>query len=97
MILESLRKKHQLTGKAPGLIHTNQSYLFPNPGSVEVPLGLLADNAAGVYSTDTVYSNFDVDVLQTLPLTAPHQEVNKAVLEADVQGLRLALGCDSSV
>ncbi|EJF65198.1 hypothetical protein DICSQDRAFT_50371 [Dichomitus squalens LYAD-421 SS1] len=73
-ILAGLRKRHQSTGRVPSLIHTGRS------------IGVLADDATGMYLTETVYSDDDVDPLYKLPITAPHQEVNKAILEADQEG-----------
>lgn len=46
----------------------------------------MADHAAGMYGTDEVYSDLDVEKFEKLPLTQPHRRVDLEVIEADKQG-----------
>lgn len=48
--------------------------------------GVLADNAAGMYGTDEVYSDLDVEKFEKLPPSQPHRVVDLEVIEADKQG-----------
>jgi hypothetical protein len=51
-----------------------------------IPEGVLADNAVGMYGTDEVYSDLDVEKFEKLPPDQPHRGVDLEVLEADKQG-----------
>ncbi|KAF9453420.1 NAD(P)-binding protein [Macrolepiota fuliginosa MF-IS2] len=72
-ILRGLSKRHQATGKPPTFIHTSGT-------------GLLADNAAGLYPTDKIWDDADADDLETLPDSAPHRDVDLAIIGADKEG-----------
>ncbi|KAG1898945.1 uncharacterized protein F5891DRAFT_1190131 [Suillus fuscotomentosus] len=72
-ILLGLKRRHDETGKVPILIHTSGT-------------GVLADNAAGNYATDKVYSDLDIPLIETLPKTQPHREVDIEVVAADEKG-----------
>ncbi|KAF8687635.1 hypothetical protein AX14_003644 [Amanita brunnescens Koide BX004] len=72
-ILRGLKRKYQATGSPPVLIHTSGT-------------GVLADNAAGMYGTDEVYSDLDVEKFEKLPPSQPHRVVDLEVIEADKQG-----------
>ncbi len=52
----------------------------------QTPEGVLADNAVGMYGTDEVYSDLDVEKFERLPRNQPHRGVDLEVLEADKQG-----------
>ncbi|KAG1866949.1 NAD(P)-binding protein [Suillus tomentosus] len=72
-ILLGLKKRYDETGKVPILIHTSGT-------------GVLSDNAAGDYATDKVYSDLDIPLIETLPKTQPHREVDIEVVAADEKG-----------
>ncbi|KAG2158554.1 uncharacterized protein EDB93DRAFT_1245782 [Suillus bovinus] len=72
-ILLGLKKRYDETGRVPILIHTSGT-------------GVLIDNAAGDYATDTVYSDLDIPLIETLPKTQPHREVDIEVVAADEKG-----------
>ncbi|RDX55262.1 NAD-P-binding protein [Lentinus brumalis] len=52
----------------------------------QLATGVLADNAAGMFSTDTIYYDDDVEQLEKIPLSQPHREVDLAVIDADKEG-----------
>ncbi|KAI8992937.1 NAD-P-binding protein [Trametes punicea] len=72
-VLRGLKKRHQQTGIAPVLIHTSGT-------------GVLADNAAGMHSTDIVYNDNDVEQLAKLPPEQPHRTIDLMVIAADEEG-----------
>ncbi|KAI0633479.1 NAD-P-binding protein [Trametes polyzona] len=72
-VLEGLNKRYQETGKLSTLIHTEQA-------------SVLADNAAGMHPTDTVYNDNDVEQLAKLDPRQPHRDVDLAVIAADAEG-----------
>ena len=49
-------------------------------------LGVLGDNAAGMYATDTSYYDNDPEQLDGIAPSQPHREVDLAIIEADKQG-----------
>lgn len=44
------------------------------------------DNAQGMYAGTKIYSDLDIPLLETLPRTQPHREVDMTLVEADEQG-----------
>jgi hypothetical protein len=42
-----------------------------------------------MYATDEVYSDLDIEKLETLPLTQPHREVDLLLVKADQAGLHV--------
>jgi len=72
-ILRGMRKRHATVGDLPILIHTSGT-------------GELTDKAAGMYATDTIYSDLDPDQIEALPATALHRDVDLTIVEADKQG-----------
>lgn len=48
---------------------------------------MLADNAAGMYATDTIYSDTNIQQIESLAPTQPHRDVDLAVVDADKQGI----------
>ncbi|KAI0661419.1 NAD-P-binding protein [Cubamyces menziesii] len=72
-VLAGLKRRFEVTGKAPMLIHTSGT-------------GVLTDDAAGMHDTDIVYNDCDVEQLSNIPRTQPHREVDLAVLAADQEG-----------
>jgi hypothetical protein len=40
-----------------------------------------------MHSTDVIYSDIDIDLLETLPPTQPHREVDLMLVEADKEGV----------
>lgn len=51
-------------------------------------LGVLTDDARGMHSTQNIYSDLDIEKIETLPPTQPHRDVDLALVEADEQGKR---------
>ncbi|KAG2067904.1 NAD(P)-binding protein [Suillus decipiens] len=72
-ILLGLKQRHDETDKVPILIHTSGT-------------GVLADDAAGNYATDKIYSDLDIPMIESLPKTQPHREVDIEVVAADQKG-----------
>lgn len=72
-ILLGLKKRYDETNKVPILIHTSGT-------------GVLIDNAAGNYATDKIYSDLDIPMIESLPKTQPHREVDIEVVAADQKG-----------
>ncbi|KDQ57352.1 hypothetical protein JAAARDRAFT_35980 [Jaapia argillacea MUCL 33604] len=72
-ILKGLKKRNETTGHVPILIHTSGT-------------AVLCDNAAGMYASDTIYSDTNVSQLESLPPTQLHRQVDLAVIAADLQG-----------
>ncbi|KAL7278982.1 hypothetical protein ACG7TL_006814 [Trametes sanguinea] len=72
-ILSGLRKRHAKLGDLPILIHTSGT-------------GELTDDARGMYATDTIYSDLNVEQIKSIPPTAFHRNVDLTIMEADQQG-----------
>lgn len=49
--------------------------------------GVLADDAAGLFAGDTIYSDLDAKQIETIPDEAPHRVVDLAVVAADAEGV----------
>ncbi|KAK7044262.1 hypothetical protein VNI00_007984 [Paramarasmius palmivorus] len=69
-ILRGLKKRFEETGKPPIFINTSGT-------------GTLADNAAGLGTTDTIYDDADPDQIETLPPTQIHRNVDLEITNAD--------------
>ncbi|KAI9061107.1 NAD-P-binding protein [Trametes sanguinea] len=72
-ILSGLRKRHAKLGDLPILIHTSGT-------------GELTDDARGMYATETIYSDLNVEQIKSIPPTAFHRNVDLTIVEADEQG-----------
>ncbi|CCM05824.1 uncharacterized protein FIBRA_08058 [Fibroporia radiculosa] len=72
-ILRGLRKRHTATGDVPILIHTSGS-------------GTVCEMAGGMFASETVYSDMNVDQIKSIPPTAPHRALDLAIVDADIQG-----------
>ncbi|KDR76306.1 hypothetical protein GALMADRAFT_140021 [Galerina marginata CBS 339.88] len=72
-ILRGTKQRYEKTGKAPSLIHTSGT-------------GVLMDRAQGQFATDTIYSDLNIDQLESLPITQPHRSVDVTVVNADKEG-----------
>ncbi|KAF8623606.1 hypothetical protein AX17_007309 [Amanita inopinata Kibby_2008] len=72
-ILKGLKAKYEATKVLPILIHTSGT-------------GVLSDNAAGMFATDDIYSDKDVEKFEKLPPTQMHRPVDLELIEADKQG-----------
>ncbi|KAF9468157.1 NAD(P)-binding protein [Collybia nuda] len=72
-ILDGMKDHYERTGKPASLIHTSGT-------------GVLADDANGMYSTNEVYSDLDIEKLEALAPTQPHREVDLALVKADTEG-----------
>ncbi|KAF8817259.1 NAD(P)-binding protein [Phlegmacium glaucopus] len=86
-ILQGLKRRHHETGTVPTFIHTSST-------------GMVADRAMGMYASDEIYSDLDVNKIWRLsPATgAQHQPVNKSIINADAQGyIRSYFICPSVV
>lgn len=67
---------------------TGQSETWSNhPVTEDFLTGVLIDDAGGMYPTDEVYSDLDIDKLETLAPTQPHRDVDLALVNADTEGL----------
>lgn len=72
-ILLGLKKRYDETNKVPILIHTSGT-------------GILIDDAAGNYATDKIYSDLDIPMIESLPKTQPHREVDIEIVAAGETG-----------
>ncbi|KAI0701894.1 NAD(P)-binding protein [Cerioporus squamosus] len=72
-ILGGMRKRHAKLGDLPILIHTSGT-------------GTLTDDARGLYPTETVYDDLNVEQIKSIPLEAMHRTVDLLITEADTQG-----------
>ncbi|KAI0671513.1 NAD-P-binding protein [Trametes maxima] len=71
--LAGFKRRHELTGKTPILIHTSGT-------------AVLSDNAAGMYNTSTIYHDADNEQMDTIAPTQPHRNVDLTVAAADKEG-----------
>jgi hypothetical protein len=55
-------------------------------------LGVLIDDAHGMFSSDKIYSDLNIAQLETLPETQPHRLVDLALIKADKEGKAFYLG-----
>ncbi|GLB40173.1 putative NAD-P-binding protein [Lyophyllum shimeji] len=72
-ILAGLKDRFDKTGTPSTLIHTSGT-------------GVLVDDAGGMHATENIYSDLDVEKLESLPPTQPHRPVDMLVVAADTQG-----------
>jgi nucleoside-diphosphate-sugar epimerase len=72
-ILEGIKIKYQKSGKAPILIHTSGT-------------ALIADDARGLTTQHTAYSDLDVEKLNALPESVLHRDTDIPIIEADKAG-----------
>jgi hypothetical protein len=49
-------------------------------------LGVLVDDAHGMFPSDKIYSDLNIAQLETLPETQPHRLVDLALIKADNEG-----------
>ncbi len=49
-------------------------------------IGELTDDAKGLYATDIIYDDTNVDQLESLPVTQLHRNVDLAIVKADKEG-----------
>jgi len=71
--LKGLKTRYEETGIPPIFIQTSGT-------------GVLADNAAGDRTTDTIYDDSNPDQIETLPDTQPHRNVDLELINADKEG-----------
>jgi len=50
--------------------------------------GVVIDDAVGNYATDKIYSDLNIPMIESLPKTQPHREVDLEVVAAAEQGNR---------
>ncbi|KAI0358320.1 NAD-P-binding protein [Trametes cingulata] len=72
-ILSGLKRRHEKTGDVPLLIHTSGT-------------GEITDEARGDYVSETIYSDLDIPLIESLPPTAIHRPVDLLVIAADDEG-----------
>ncbi|KAJ7707793.1 hypothetical protein B0H17DRAFT_1034046 [Mycena rosella] len=72
-ILSGMRDKYSETGVAPTLIHTSGT-------------GVLGDDADGMHASPSIYSDMNIEQLETLSPDQPHRNVDLVLVEADSQG-----------
>ncbi|CAF5044925.1 unnamed protein product [Rotaria sp. Silwood1] len=72
-IIEGLKKKKQATGKAQIYIHTSGT-------------GVLGDDARGEYTTDKIYSDLNIPLIESIPRDAVHREIDLAIVAAGESG-----------
>ncbi|TFK90670.1 NAD-P-binding protein [Polyporus arcularius HHB13444] len=72
-ILSGMRKRHARLGDLPILIQTSGT-------------GTLTDDARGLYATETIYDDLNVEQIKSIPSEAPHRSVDLLIVEADTQG-----------
>jgi len=74
-ILSGLKKRYEKTGRRSILIHTSGT-------------GVLVDDqrAKGMYATDKIYSDTDIEAIESLPLKAWHRAVDVEIVKADTEG-----------
>jgi len=72
-ILSGLRKRHASVGVRPVLIHTSGT-------------GLISESANGMFASETIYDDTNVEQMRSIVPTAKHRDVDFAVAEADEQG-----------
>ncbi|KAI0924180.1 hypothetical protein AcW2_005133 [Taiwanofungus camphoratus] len=94
-VLAGLRKRHASVGQPPILIHTSGTgerarlcclLVWTILKWLYTTIGVLVDDAKGMYATDVIYSDMDVAQIESIPPTALHRNVDLAVVEADQQG-----------
>jgi nucleoside-diphosphate-sugar epimerase len=74
-ILKGLKTRHDTgtTGNVPTLIHTSGT-------------GVLIDHAKGMFAYDTIYSDNDIEQIESIAPTQPHRNVDLEIVEADGEG-----------
>ncbi|KAI0351703.1 NAD-P-binding protein [Trametes cingulata] len=72
-ILSGLKKRHEKTGDVPLLIHTSGT-------------GEITDDSRGEYVSETIYSDLDIPLIESLPPTAIHRPVDLLIIAADEEG-----------
>ncbi len=55
-------------------------------GDPQSGTGTLTDDARGIYATETVYDDLNVEQIKSIPTEAPHRSVDLLIVEADTQG-----------
>ncbi|KAG6888925.1 hypothetical protein C0995_004938 [Termitomyces sp. Mi166 len=88
-ILSGLKERFDKTKTPPTLIHTERvwSYLTLWRASLKgSTIGVLIDNANGQYAGKDVYSDLDLEKLESLPDSQPHRNVDLTLVDADNRG-----------
>ncbi|KAJ7663167.1 hypothetical protein DFH06DRAFT_1189514 [Mycena polygramma] len=70
-ILRGLKRRFGSTGIKPTLLHM---------------VRCLGDGAKGMFASETVYNDTDIQQIETLAVTQPHHNVDLAIIDADTQG-----------
>ncbi|KAF9453418.1 NAD(P)-binding protein [Macrolepiota fuliginosa MF-IS2] len=73
IMLRSSKRRFQETGRPQVFIHTSGT-------------GILADNAAGLKTTDVIRDDANPDQIEQLPPTAFHRDVDLEMIQADNEG-----------
>ena len=92
-MLVGLKARHEKTGDLPIFIHTvcPHSYAVCRARQFRLPLvqsgaGTLSDMAKGMYASDVIYNDMDLDQLKSIPDTAVHRNVELLLIRADEAG-----------
>jgi len=72
-ILDGLKARHLSKKKLSTLIHTSGT-------------GVLMKDVGGMHGTDEVYSDLDVEKIESLPLNQPHRNVDTMIVSEDERG-----------
>ncbi|KAF8555874.1 NAD(P)-binding protein [Imleria badia] len=72
-ILRGLKKRHEVTDTVPILVHTSGT-------------DVLFDNACGMYGSDIIWDDADLDQLEKIPNIDPHRLTDPLVIAADREG-----------
>ncbi|KAE9408812.1 NAD(P)-binding protein [Gymnopus androsaceus JB14] len=73
VILQGLKKRFEESGKPPIFINTSGT-------------GVLIDDAAGMYATETIWDDTNPDQIETLKPSQPHRPVDLKIVGADAEG-----------
>lgn len=88
-ILKGLEKTFEITNVPSVFIHTVRLFLhtderidsFSQSGTAE-----LRDWADGMFASETIYSDLDIEKIEALPATALHRAVDSAIADAGEKG-----------
>ncbi|KAK7690487.1 hypothetical protein QCA50_005585 [Cerrena zonata] len=72
-IIRGLKRRHDATGDIPIYIHTSGT-------------GVLSDHANGIQKSELIYNDLDPDQIESIPLSAPHRQIDIEVVDADKAG-----------
>ena len=62
------------------------SCMMPYSGAAILITGIIIDDARGLHGDHRQYSDLETDVLNAIPITALHRNVDISIIEADKAG-----------